>query len=302
MATQRHPVSQASWGEEVTTALVPDFELLFDRCFVAIDEAAKRDGEVWHQTEFTEDGIPYVHASGVTGCPRRYVLEALGKATDGNTVDSAMNFAFGNTLHSVLEKGLPGVPEFEGWKAIYSEQGFVHSQMALKGKPDAVWETPTGQPILFDLKTESGQSKRLRERDNIDGIRDEHKVQITAGAMLVEDNTDLRFTTGLVVYVGRKTVLALGKPVEVSKWEFTPKLFEITDTMRQNVVRHVTDKVNAWRNYQTTGELPERLPQMMMYGKLRDDWHCAPRDATDDRGKYCPARTVCMSVRNRLDV
>jgi hypothetical protein len=279
----------------VTTSLVPDFRAFFELGFNAI-EAAENE---WHKAEYNAEGIPYVHASQVGGCPRAYILAAEGHATDGNTLESSLNFAFGHTMHTALEHTFKYYPEFEGWKALCVEQGFTHSLLALKGKPDAVLQAPTGQPIVFDLKTESGGSKKMRVKAAThDGVthtaRPEHVLQVAAGALLAEDAGVLTetVTTGLILYLSR--------PIGVANvWDLDPVLFDITAEDRDRVRLGVGQKVRAWRHYQQTGELPPQLPHQMWYGKLTDPWQCRPREVidtvvTDERGKYCAARSFCF--------
>lgn len=272
-------------------SLTPDFRVLFENGFAAIDAAEESN---WHDTTFDESGIPYVHCSSIAGCPREYVLKAAGEATDGNTVDSGINFAFGHSLHSSLEQTFKLIPEFDGWTWIGVEQGGVHSKMPLTGKPDACLRSPALQPVMFDLKSEAGQGKQMREKEAVatkavDAARHEHKLQITGGAMIYEDLgiVDEAITTGMVLYVSRQ----IGKNV----WDFSTVLFEITSALRAEVAREVTHKANAWLKYKEAGELPPRLPMEMSWGRMQTPWKCAPRDKENDmRGKYCSARFNCM--------
>jgi hypothetical protein len=264
----------------------PDFRELLGKGFEAIDAAEKGS---WHDTTFDESGIPYVHCSAIAGCPREYVLKAAGEATDGNTVESHMNFAFGHTVHKVFEDTLNIIPEFEGWTWIGVEKGGVHTKMPLTGKPDACLMSPVKQPVMLDFKSELGGSamreKNAKAEGAADVVRHEHKLQVTGGAMIYED---LKLVTepielGMILYFSRQ----FGK----NQWNFNVETFPITSALRAEVARHVTHKAMAWLKYQETGELPPRLAPM--YG--RPHWNCAPRDADNDlRGKYCSARFNCF--------
>jgi hypothetical protein len=269
----------------VTAPIVPDFREVFARCFEAID--AHPTGDTWHGTEFDANGVPYVHASNVSGCPRQFVLHAAGAESDGNTVDSSMNFALGNSLHKTLEDGLKYLDGFDGWTCLFSEHGLTHSKMALKGKADAILRAPSGQTVLFDLKSEAATSKTMREKQYADRVRPEHKLQCAAGALLAEDAglVTERIETGMICYVSRQ----LGKNV----WDFESIPFEITDALRAEVVECVTNRVEAWNKYRDTGEFPPALAKVFQYGKLAVPWMCNPRSAIDRRGKFCEFRTAC---------
>ena len=277
----------------VTAPIVPDFREVFERCFELREAQEAADG--WHTTRFDENGVPYVHASSTGGCPREYVLRAAGAHVDPNTVDSMTNFALGNALHKVLEDHLTSLPEFDGWKCLFSERGLTHSQMNLVGKADAILQSPGGDIVLFDLKSEAAQGKTLRERDNpLDHVRPEHKLQIAAGALLAEDAgiVEGRIETGMVCYISR----LLGK----NSWSYEAIAFAITDELRANVVHNVTDRVNAWNNYKATGTLPSRLAPIRMYGKMMPDWKCKQRGPDDERGMYCQLRAVCFAHEDKL--
>lgn len=268
----------------------PNFRLLLDKGFEAIDAAEEGS---WHDTTFNEDGIPYVHCSAIAGCPREYVLKANGEATDGSTVESQMNFAFGHTVHKVLEDSFNHTPEFEGWTWIGVEKGGVHTKMPLTGKPDAALMSPVKQPVMFDLKSELGGNemriKNAKIEKSDDVIRHEHKLQVVGGAMIYEDLKLVSepIEVGMILYFSR----VFGKNL----WRFEPEMFPITSALRAEVARHVTHKAMAWLKFKETGELPPRLPMEWNYGRLSTPWKCAPRDKEDDpRGKYCSARSACF--------
>jgi hypothetical protein len=159
--------------------------------------------------------------------------------------------------------------------------------MALKGKADAILRAPSGQTVLFDLKSEAAQSKTMREKQYADRVRPEHKLQCTAGALLAEDAKLVsdRIETGMICYVSRQ----LGKNV----WDFESIPFEITEALRAEVVDCVTNRVEAWNKYRDTNELPPALAKVFQYGKLAVPWMCNPRSAIDRRGKFCEFRTAC---------
>ena len=269
----------------MTAPITPDFREVFARCFEAI--AAHPTGDTWHGTEFDANGVPYVHASNVSGCPRQFVLHASGAESDGNTVDSSLNFALGNSLHKTLEDGLKYLDGFDGWTCLFSEHGLTHSKIALKGKADAILRAPSGQTVLFDLKSEAAQSKTMREKQYADRVRPEHKLQCAAGALLAEDAGLVpdRIETGMICYVSRM----LGK----NQWTFEAIPFVIDDSLRNQVVELVTSKVENWNQYRQDGTLPPALEKVWQYGRLQTPWNCNPRDTIDRRGKYCEFRTAC---------
>jgi hypothetical protein len=278
----------------MTAPITPDFREVFARCFEAI--AAHPTGDTWHGTEFDANGVPYVHASNVSGCPRQFVLHASGAESDGNTVDSSMNFALGNSLHKTLEDGLKYLDGFDGWTCLFSEHGLTHSKMALKGKADAILRAPSGQTVLFDLKSEAAQSKTMREKQYADRVRPEHKLQCTAGALLAEDAELVadRIETGMICYVSRQ----LGK----NAWDFESIPFEITEALRGEVAECVANRVEAWNKYRDTQELPPALAKVFQYGKLAVPWLCNPRSAIDRRGKFCEFRTACAAHMGGIEL
>ena len=268
---------------------LPNFRLLLEQGFEAIDAAQE---ENWHATTFNEDGIPYVHCSAVGGCPREYVLKAEGEATDGSTIESHMNFAFGHTVHKAFEDTFNLIPEFEGWTWLGVEKGGVHTKMPLTGKPDAALLSPIKQPVMFDLKSELG-GKEMREKNakaekSVDLVRHEHKLQVVGGAMIYEDLKLVNepIEVGMILYFSRK----FGK----NQWDFSAETFDITSALRAEVARHVVNKAQGWLKFKETGELPPMLAQTWNYGRFGDPWNCAPRERdVDPRGKYCSSRSAC---------
>jgi hypothetical protein len=275
----------------MTIPLTPDFRALLEKGFTAIDAAEENS---WHKTTFDESGIPYVHCSNIGGCPRAYVLQAIGEATDGNTVDSSINFTFGHAVHKAFEDTMGLIKEFDGWRAEFIETGGVHSKMPLTGKPDALLISPSGQRIMCDWKSEAGSGKIMREKNAkfehaTDNVRHEHKLQVTGGCLLYEDSGLVaeKITTGMVVYLSRQ----VGK----NRWDFSTELFEITDALRDEVQRLVAHKAKMWLRYKETGLLPVMLAPVMQYGRLQTPWNCKAREPNDgdQRGLYCSARFAC---------
>jgi hypothetical protein len=270
----------------MTAPILPDFSAWLEEGAAALDAA---DTEGWHGVEFDKDGVPYVHASSVSGCPRKFVLQASGAISEGNPVASVMNFALGNTIHTLFENTLKVLPQREGWSVLTVEQGLTHSKMALKGRADAILISPSSEYVLCDWKSEAATSKTMREKQYADRVRPEHKLQCTAGALLAEDAELVsdRIETGMICYVSRQ----LGKNV----WDFESIPFEITEALRAEVVDCVTNRVEAWNKYRDTNELPPALAKVFQYGKLAVPWMCNPRSAIDRRGKFCEFRTACAA-------
>ena len=279
---------------------LPDFRELFERGFA--DRNARESSE-WHKEPSRDEyhgneKIWHWHASAIGGCVRAQILKRAGMAPDPPTVDSEMAFRFGTVVHADAEEFLKAgiLEDISGgrWSIYNVESGGAHPTLALKAKPDAVLVNELSEFVGFDWKTESGASLKIRKdkakaSKSKDNVSIEHKLQVTTGAIVVEarDNLPL-IKKGMVLYISKQG--------DRNKWDFFREEFTITNALRLAVGARLSALETAWEKYEDFGTLPPRLDPEISFGKLGPNWRCRARDASDDRGKLCPSRSVCFSL------
>ena len=279
---------------------LPDFKQLFERGFA---ERNERERSEWHvepsiDEYHGDEKTWHWHASAIGGCVRAQILKRAGMAPDPPTVDSEMAFAFGHVIHSAAEDFLNAhiLEDITGgeWRAYNVEGGGAHPTLALKAKPDAILMNPLSELVGFDWKTESGASLKIRKdkakaSKSKDNVSIEHKLQVTTGAIVIEARDDLPpIKKGMVLYISKRG--------DRNVWEFFREEFTITAALRKAVMQRYHDLNEAWGRYEDFGTLPPRLDPEISFGKLGPNWRCRARDASDDRGKFCPSRSVCFNL------
>lgn len=258
----------------------PDFAELLRRQF------AKEKSE-WHsEPSYGIDGLKrwHWHASSLSECTRANILKRAGMGTDPVPLNSNLTTYTGSMVHALFERALPSNDLNIG--VVCVEQGGAHRTLPLKAKPDGIirWND-----VLYciDYKTGAGFGAKMRPIDYEDGCKPEHKLQITAGTMVAESRGLVAesINYGMLIYVER---------VDNSRndYRIDVRTFEITQDMRDTVERKVFELEEAWRLYEETGQLPDRLDITTHPGK----WKCLPMSKTNECGKWCQARSACYSL------
>jgi hypothetical protein len=261
------------WAEIVHAAFVPDEW-----------HDSPRDGEPW-----------YWHASSLCQCPREAILKRAGLATDGLRVESKNTFAIGHTYHALAQFGMELLGQYE---AIETEIGGRHPLLPLAARADLIYRHD-GEDYIVDWKTESTFAGKHRREEATNGTtaRHEHQIQVTAGAMVLQEIaavaalaeiTPRRFTHGWVVYIDKESGAIDQQPVE------------ITEELRREVVERIGKLEDAWERWERHHVLPPMLPDERKIGRDRKPymataWQCRPRSESDPRGLYCSARTSCFA-------
>jgi hypothetical protein len=254
------------WAEIVNAAFVPDD---------------------WH--EQPKDGEPWFwHASSLCQCPREAILKRAKLATDGLRVESKNTFAIGHTYHALAQFGMELLGQYE---FIETEVGGRHRMLPLAARADLTyWHEH--ERYIVDWKTESSFAGKHRREEAQDGTaaRHEHQIQVTAGALVLEDyaQTPHRIERGWIVYIDKESGNIDQQPVE------------ITDQLRNEVTERLGALETAWTLATQAGILPPMLPDEEKTGRDRKKymapaWQCRPRSDTDGRGLYCQARTACFA-------
>lgn len=273
-----------------------NMDALFEQGF-----ALKRAEDAAQHVEpsMDDDGVVRFHwyASNLCGCVRAAVLKRAGWGSDPTTLNSSITFEFGHTMHRLCEAFLQSeaaVTLGPNVEVIAVEQGGAHPTLPLKARPDAIFKV-NGQYAVFDLKTESSFSNRMRKGEakslnQSHAVRPEHQIQITAGAMVAEARGIVpeRVTVGIATYVAK----AEGR----NEWIWNTEWFNIDSGHRASVLRAIESLDEAWAVYERDGLLPGRLPVETKGSNYVLPWRCKPVDGTSPMGKYCEARSTCFSL------
>jgi hypothetical protein len=263
------------WAEIVNAAFVPDS---------------------WH--EQPKEGEPWFwHASSLCQCPREAILKRAGLATDGLRVESKNTFAIGHTYHALAQFGMEMLGQYEG---IQTEIGGKHTTLPLAARADLIY-SHEDEWYIVDWKTESSFAGKHRREEAINGTtaRHEHQIQVTAGAMVLENMGEngvpfpKPFERGWVVYIDKESGAIDQQPVE------------ITDALRSEVTERLYGLERAWLLAETDGTLPPMLPDEEKRGRDRKPymataWQCRPRSESDPKGLYCSARVACFTQAGKL--
>jgi hypothetical protein len=252
-----------------------------------VREAFVPDG--WHDKP--QPGEPwYWHASALCKCVREQILKRANLDTDGIRVESKNVFAIGHTYHALARYGMHILGQYED---VRTEVGGVHPRLPLAGRADLAYRFES-EPVIVDWKTESEYAGKHRREEKVDGssARHEHRVQMTADAMILEalDPTIPPYEHGWAVYIGKES------------GDIDQQHFEITGELRNEVERRVNDLDEAWGDYALLEVLPPVLPDEEKRGRdkkayMAAPWQCRARSDTDGRGMYCQARTACFERR-----
>lgn len=244
------------------------------------DDWHREKPETWHY-----------HASGLSGCPRQQVLRRLGHDTDGVTLSSALTFEVGHAYHRLLERFCGAYEAVEPrFKVLATEAGGTHRVLPLRARCDLLfsWE---GELVLADLKTEAPQAaSRRRAEMALYGYpapyRHEHRIQLAAQAMVIESLMMLPepINQGRALYLNKVNYQVDQVPVAIDQGA-RELVYLLVQGNEVDFARHEQD--GKW--------LPPRL------AAPDEVWRCQPRSETDDRGKWCPCRSYCMSVKDGDD-
>lgn len=263
-----------------------------DRWAEIVNAAFVPDG--WH--EQPKEGEPWFwHASSLCQCPREAILKRAKLATDGIRVESKNTFAIGHTYHALAQFGMELLGQYEN---IATEIGSRHNTLPLTARADLIYQHED-EWYIVDWKTESSFAGKHRREEATNGTtaRHEHQIQVTAGAMVLENHDNsgdlsgaqvLHFDRGWVVYINKESGEIDQQPVN------------ITDELRFEVSKRVFDLEEAWARAANDGILPPMLPDEEKTGRDRKKymapaWQCRPRSDTDGRGLYCQARSACFA-------
>lgn len=263
----------------------------------------KADGD-WHKP----DGA--WHASSLGGCTRQAILARAGFGVDGTPRSGLMTFSMGHAIHDRVERWAKAYeavePRFKlvevevggtrDW-SVFNNDG-VTRRTRLKAKPDMIcsWE---GRLSVFEIKSErsacpfckKGGAAYWREKEAAElgyasPVKYEHWLQMTASAMVREPVLG-PILEGRTLYVGKNDWLIQAVPVDVGD-----------AIMRSNVVSRLQELERAWAGYVESGTLPKRISP----ADKSNAWRCDLRTPSerkgefDPRGRYCPARSACMSA------
>lgn len=260
------------WAEIVNAAFVPDS---------------------WH--EQPKEGEPWFwHASSLCQCPREAILKRAGLATDGLRVESKNTFAIGHTYHALAQFGMELLGQYD---EIHTEIGGRHPTLPLAARADLIYQHQ-GEAYIVDWKTESSFAAKHRREEATNGTaaRHEHQIQVTAGAMVIENGPSQGYRPGFgrgwVVYINKESGAIDQQPVE------------ITDELRDEVKHRLLMLENAWTAAANEGKLPPMLPDEEKTGRDRKKymapaWQCRPRSDSDPRGLYCSARTASFRMKEQ---
>jgi len=223
------------------------------------------------------------HASELSSCPRQLIYKRANRANDPRPLSGALTMLLGTVFHREVEKWVETLcilkPNME---LVLKETGFVHPDIPLAAKPDAVFDIEGVGYVVMDFKTEHEDAAKRRATDARDAgrashIRPEHALQIAAQAVCLEGNGIGPIAQGFALYVSKNSFW-LGEPAQNSV-----DLGSDSD-YRQEVIRRVNDLEESWDRYVRDLELPDRYDNK--------HWNCRPQ--TDSKfGLYCPARLAC---------
>jgi hypothetical protein len=252
---------------------------LADIVDVGIQQAAN---SAWHM-EPKEDGYKW-HASQLCQCPRKNILKRAGYGRDPAYREGMMAATQGTILHSWLEGAASAyvADPAHGAKILVAEVGYRHPTMALAAKPDLLLEKD-GRPVLVDYKTEKeGSMKRRKETARALGVdtsaRPEHRVQLAATAMVLEENGFGPITEGRIWYLSRQEWFCDEQPVDLGD----PHL-------RAEVTTLVANLDALWAQYEAQRQLPHRMEA--------GHWQCTPRKEAPKLGRWCEMHGVCFDPR-----
>lgn len=265
------------WAEIVNAAFVPDS---------------------WH--EAPKEGEPWFwHASSLCQCPREAILKRAKLATDGIRVESQNTFAIGHTYHALAQFGMELLGQYP---EVHTEIGSKHRTLPLTARADLIYKHED-EWYIVDWKTESSFAGKHRREEATNGTtaRHEHQIQVTAGAMCLEDHDQSgdvigaplpRFDRGWVIYINKESGEIDQQPVE------------ITAELRREVDHRLADLENAWLDAALNGILPPLLPDEEKTGRDRKKymapaWQCRPRSDSDPKGLYCQARSQCFKLKEQ---
>jgi hypothetical protein len=242
----------------------------------------------WHDESHKPDGFHW-HASSLTFCSRREILKRAGYVMDMDDPDQAMLLEQAKMIHEWMERAITSYcadPMNEA-TVLCTEVGYTHPTLNLRAKPDALLEI-RGVPVLVDYKTEKeGGMSRRQDAAKAAGLRTsaryEHQIQLAATAMCLETNGYPAISEGRVWYLSRQEWFTDEQPVDLAD-----------PLLRKEVERLIHNLDDAWEAYQAQAILPHRIN---LEERPYDKWRCAVRPKEPPKGKFCPARSVCMDLR-----
>lgn len=275
-----------------------DMRAIFSAAHDAIDSGT--DAPRWHEilvssfgrSEWHEppaaDAVWYWHASGLSQCTREQILKRAKLATDGIRVESRNVFEIGHLYHALAQFGMEQLQQYED---IRTEIGGQHPVIPLAARADIVYRYQ-GEWVIFENKTESefaGKHRREERDENGSSARHEHQVQVTAQAMVLEQELG-RIDFAYVAYIGKESGNVDQQPVL------------ITDALRTEVEARVNKLEVAWFDWALSGILPPMLPDEQKTGRDRKPymapaWQCRARGDDDPKGLYCQARSTCFQLK-----
>jgi len=224
------------------------------------------------------------HASQLSGCPRQAILKRAGYPMDTEERDQAMLLQQAQMIHRWMEACITAYCDDPANQAelVVAEVGFRHPTLNLAAKPDAVLRA-RDRLVIFDWKTEKeGGVARRRQDAEQNGstthARPEHQIQLTATAMVLEQNGVAPIVEGRIGYISRQEWWVEECPVDVQD-----------PLLRAEVERKLVNLDALWADYERAHLLPHRYPE--------DHWNCRPRKDSPPKGKYCVARSTCYSPR-----